>query len=339
MYTVDLYRRVRRAHFVEGMSIREVARVFDLHRSTVNKMLEYSAPPGYQRQQPPRRPKLDLYIPVIDQILQSDEDRPKKQRHTAKRIFQRLKEEHGFGGKYTIVKDYVRQSRTSAREMFVPLVHPPGHGQADFGEAQVIIDGVLCKAHYLVVDLPYSDAYYVKAYPAETTEAFCDGHNWAFSFFGGVPQSMLYDNTKLAVARILGNGKRKLTRVFSEVLSHYLFDTRFGRPGKGNDKGKVESLVGYVRRNLFVPLPSFESFDTLNAYLDAQCRKRLDLLVKGHILTVGERLEQERETMIKLPQTPYDASDKQTGRTAPFPWCATKATTTRCRWFTVTGRC
>ena len=131
MYTVDLYRRVRRAHFVEGMSIREVARVFDLHRSTVNKMLEYSAPPGYQRQQPPRRPKLDLYTPVIDQILQSDQDRPKKQRHTAKRIFQRLKEEHGFGGQYTIVKDYVRQRRTSTREMFVPLVHPPGHGQGD----------------------------------------------------------------------------------------------------------------------------------------------------------------------------------------------------------------
>ena len=206
MYIVDLYRRVRRAHFVEGMSIREVARVFDLHRSTVNKMLEYSAPPGYQRQQPPHRPKLDPYTAVIDQILQSDQDRAKKQRHTAKRIFQRLKEEHGFGGQYTIVKDYVRQRRTSTREMFVPLVHPPGHGQADFGEAQVIIDGALCKAHYLVVDLPYSDAYYVKAYPAETTEAFCDGHNWAFSFFGGVPQSMLYDNTKLAVARILGDG-------------------------------------------------------------------------------------------------------------------------------------
>ena len=208
----------------------------------------------------------------------------------------------------------MRKHKLSTREMFVPLVHPPGHGQADFGEAQVIIDGVLRKAHYLVVDLPHSDVYYVKAYPAETTEAFCDGHNWAFSFFGGVPQSMLYDNTKLAVARILGDGKRKLTRVFSEVLSHYLFETRFGRPSKGNDKGKVESLVGYVRRNLFVPLPSFESFDALNAYLDAQCRKRLDLRVKGHTLTVGELLEQERQAMLQLPQTPYDASDKQTGR-------------------------
>ncbi len=200
---VELYRRVRRAHFVEGMSIRETAQEFGLHRNTVNKMLEYSVPPGYQRKQPPRRPKLDPYTPVIDQILQSDQARPKKQRHTAKRIFQRLKEEHGFSGQYTIVKDYVRKHKLATREMFVPLVHPPGHGQADFGEAQVIIAGVLRKAHYLVVDLPCSDAFYVQAYPAETTEAFCDGHNWAFSFFGGVPQSMLYDKTKLAVARIL----------------------------------------------------------------------------------------------------------------------------------------
>src|ERR671915_868366 len=314
MYTVELYRRVRRAHYVEGRSIRQVAREFNLHRHTVNKMLEYSVPPGYQRQQPPRRPKLDPYIPLIDQILQSDQARPKKQRHTAQRIFQRLRDEHGFSGQYTIVKDYVRRHRTSSQEMFVPLVHPPGHGQADFGEAQVIIDGVLRKAHYLVVDLPYSDAFYVQADPAETTEAFCDGHNWAFSFIGGVPQTILYDNTKLAVARILEDGKRKRTRVFSELLSHYLFDSRFGRPGKGNDKGKVESLVGYVRRNLFVPLPVFESFDALNAYLDAQCRKRLQLRVQGCDQTIGERLEEERESLIQLPQTPYDASDKEARR-------------------------
>jgi transposase len=198
--------------------------------------------------------------------------------------------------------------------MFVPLVHPPGQAQADFGEAQVIIDGVLSKAHDLVVGLPYSDAFYVQAYLGETTEAFCDGHNWAFSFFGGVPQTVLYDNTKLAVARILGDGKRRLTRVFSEVLSHYLLDSRFGRPGKGNDKGKVENLVGYVRRNLFVPIPAFESFQALNAYLDAQCRQRLELVRPRHTLTIGQQLEQERETLLELPLTPYDASNKQAGR-------------------------
>ncbi len=100
-------------------------------------------------------------------------------------------------------------------------------------------------------------------YPAETTEAFCDGHVSAFSFLGGVPRSILYDNTRLAVARILGDGRRKRTRVFSELVSHYLFEDRFGRPGKGNDKGKAEGLVGYARRNFLVPIPSFESFDAL----------------------------------------------------------------------------
>ena len=123
MYTVDLYRRVRRAHFVEGMSIREAARVFGLHRSTVNKMLEYSVPPGYRREQPPRRPKLDPYKGVIDRILEDDQSLPKKQRHTARRIYDRLRDEHGFLGKYTIVKDYVRERRRQTREMFVPSSH------------------------------------------------------------------------------------------------------------------------------------------------------------------------------------------------------------------------
>ncbi len=181
MYTVDLYRRVRRAHFVEGMSIREAARVFGLHRDTVNKMLEYSVPPGYRRERPPRRPKLDPYKGVIDRIL-DDQSLPKKQRHTARRIFDRLTDEHGFLGKYTIVKDYVRERRRQTREMFVPLAHPPGHGQADFGEALVVIGGVKRKAHFLAVDLPHSDACFVKAYPAETTEAFCDGHKRRLCF-------------------------------------------------------------------------------------------------------------------------------------------------------------
>ncbi len=311
MYTVDIYRRVRQAYYRDGMSIRQTARVFNLHRQTVRKMLEYSVPPGYQRKSPPHRPKLAAYVGIIDQILKSDQTVPKKQRHTVKRIFERLRDEHGFPGHYTIVKDYVREKRLRTQEMFVPLVHPPGHAQADFGEALVDIRGIRLKAHFLVMDLPHCDAYFVKAYPGETTEAFCDAHNCAFAFFGGVPQTILYDNTKIAVAKILGNGKRKLTRIFSELQSHYLFDTRFGRVGKGNDKGKVEGLVGYIRRNHMVPIPSFESFDTLNAYLEEQCLKRLEARLKGRIETVGEMLEQERQTFLPLPQTPYDASDKQ----------------------------
>ena len=204
MYRVDVYLRVRRAVVVDGMSIRETARTFGLHRDTVRKMLAYSVPPGYRRQIPPRRPKLEPFTGVIDRILEDDLARPRKQRHTAKRIFERLRDEYGFDGGYTTVKDYVREHRRQTREMFVPLSHPPGHAQCDFGEALVVIGGVERKAHCFVIDLPHSDGCFVKAYPAETTEAFLDGHVSAFSFLGGVPRSILYDNTKLAVAKTWG---------------------------------------------------------------------------------------------------------------------------------------
>ena len=118
------------------------------------------------------------------------------------------RDEYGYDGGYTTVKDYVRENRRQTREMFVPLSHPPGHAQCDFGEALVVIGGVEQKAHCFVIDLPHSDGCFVKAYPAETSEAFLDGHVAAFAFLGGVPQGILYDNTRLAVARILGDGRR-----------------------------------------------------------------------------------------------------------------------------------
>ena len=195
------------------MSVREAAREFGLHRDTVRKMLQYSIPPRYRRSKPARRPKLEPYVGVIDQLLEEDKVAPKKQRHTVKRIFERLREEHGFTGGYTIVKDYVRERRRRLREMYVPLSHPPGHAQCDFGQAKAVIGGVERKIHYFVLDLPHSDGCFVKAYPAETTEAFCDGHVSAFTFLGGVPRSILYDNTRLVVAKILGDGRRKRTRV------------------------------------------------------------------------------------------------------------------------------
>ena len=237
-----------------------------------------------------------------------------KQRHTAKRIFDRLRDEYGFTGGYTIVKDYVRERRLRSREMFVPHVHSPGHAQADFGEAMAVIGGVARKVHFLAFDLPHSDACFVKAYPAETTEAFCDGHNAAVAFFGGVPRSILYDNTKLAVARILGDGKRQRTRVFTELQSHYLFEDRFGRPGKGNDKGKVEGLVGFIRRNFLVPVPRAESFEALNDALAGQCRRRQMARLRGHGETIGERLARDRQALLPLPPAPYDACDKRPGR-------------------------
>ena len=270
MYEVEMYLRVRRACMVEGMSVREASRVFGLHRDTVRKMLAYSVPPGYRRESPPRKPELEAFTGMTDAILEADTRVPRKQRHTAKRIFERLRDEYGFTGQQTIVKDYVRGHRRRGQEMFVPLSHAPGHAQCDFGEAVVaVIGGVERKAHYLVMDLPHSDGCFVKAYAAETTEAFLDGHVSTFAFLGGVPQIILYDNTRLAVARILGDGRRQRTRAFSELQSHYLFEDRFGRPGKGNDKGRSAlafsenvtrlSLDSTDRRHLSPPLRPIDS--------------------------------------------------------------------------------
>lgn len=314
VYTVELYARVRRAVLVNGMSEREAAREFGLARETVRKMLRYSSPPGYQRQKPARRPKLDQWVAIIDRILEDDRQQPRKQRHTAKRIFDRLKDEHGFPGGYTIVKDYVRLKRLRQREMFVPLTHPAGDAQADFGEAKVIIAGQECTGHYFVMDLPHSDDSFVMAFPAETTEAFLEGHNHAFRYFGGVPRTILYDNTKLAVARILGDGTRRKTQAFSELESHYLFAEKFGRPAKGNDKGKVEGLVGYARRNFLVPVPRMSSWAELNRHLLEQCRKRRQRKLRGHQQTIAERFEIDREKLLPLPAAPYEACEKRLTR-------------------------
>ena len=277
-------------------------------------MLEYAVPPGYQRQQPIKRPKLGPWLGVIDAILKDDKQRPAKQRHTAKRIFERLKAEHGFTGGYTIVKDYVHTSTLRGQEMFVPLAHPAGEAQVDFGEAMVFIAGVERKAHYLAMDLPHSDDCFVTAFPAETTEAFLEGHVRAFAYFGGVPTRILYDNTKIAVARILGGEERQRTRAFSELQSHYLFADKFGRPAKGNDKGKVEGLVGYARRNFMVPIPRMSSWEELNAHLEEQCRQRRERRLRGHTETIGERFERDRAAMLPLPAAPYEACEKIAGR-------------------------
>lgn len=327
MYSVDLYRRVRHACHREGLSDRAAASRFGIDRKTVAKMLKHSVPPGYQRNHDPVRPKLDGFTGIIDQILEDDKARIKKQRHTAKRIYERLRDDHKFTGGITIVTDYVRQARLRTKEAFVVLSHVPGHAQVDFGETLGFIDGVECKLHYFAMTLPHSDAVFAKTYPRETTEAFCDGHNAAFAFFGGVPQSILYDNTTIAVAKILGtsesckdpalkssDGTRVRATVFNELQSHYLFEDKFGRPGKGNDKGNVEGMIGYVRRNLLVPAPRAVSFDVLNAQLEQQCLARQEDVVRGHKINIGERLLADLDALMPLPATPYDACEKVSTR-------------------------
>jgi transposase len=314
MFAVEVYAAVRRFVFVEGHSRREAARVFGLSRETVLKMCRFSLPPGYTRTAPVAKPKLGALLPVIDAILDGDRAAPVKQRHTAKRIFERLRDEHGFAGGYTVVKDHVRICRARGRETFVPLAHPPGHGQVDFGEAVGVIGGVQQKLHFFCMDLPQSDACFVKAYPRETTEAFLDGHVSSFAFFGGVPLSLLYDNLRIAVAKICGDGKRGRTRAFTELVSHYLFRDRFGRPGKGNDKGKVEGLVKYARANFMTPIPIAASFDELNAMLATRCRARQNDRAGRHAETIGERLVADVAALRALPAVALEPCEKRAAR-------------------------
>jgi transposase len=308
---------------VDGMSIRQAAREFGLSRKTIRKMLQFSLPPGYERKKPVAHPKLGPWLGVIDQILLDDQSQPKKQRHTAKRIWDRLKAEQGFGGGYTIVKDYVRQARFRHKEVFVPLVHAPGEAQADFGEALVVIGGVEQKAHFQCFDLPHSDDCFVIAFPAGNTEAFLEGHNQAFAYFGGVPRTILYDNTGIAVKEITGDGERKPAEAFSGLQSHYLFAAKFGRPGKGNDKGNVEGLVGYARRNFMVPVPRAASWEELNAGGGASgscgdTRKRLASGSNG----IGRSCWRRRPCLLK----PVRSARRGPARKR---WCGTRPTITR----------
>jgi transposase len=314
MYGMEPYDIVRLAVTHEGLSHREAARRFGIDPRTVKKMMTFSAPPGYRRSKPVRRPALAGLEAIIDQILADDTQAPVKQRHSAKRIFERLRDEHGYKGSYTPVKVYVRGEKLTHKEMFVPLAHAPGHAQVDFGEAVAVVGGVRQKIHFFCMDLPYSDACFVKAYPAETTEAFLDGHVSAFAFFGRVPQSILYDNSRIAVARVLGGGKRVKTRSFLALQSHYLFLDKFGRPGKGNDKGNVEGLVKLSRARFMTPIPRAASYEELNAKFEQDCLRRQQDNVRGSTDCIAVLLRADIAAFMAIPAAPFEPCDKQAAK-------------------------
>jgi transposase len=304
---MELWAEIRRKVLVEGVSVRQICRDHGVSHHTVAKMLELSEPPGYRSSAARLRPKLGAFVSTIDEILFADRDAPVKQRHTAKRIYERLRDEHGFTGSESQVRAVVAERRLRHREVFVPLAQPPGEAQFDFGEAHVDIAGERIKVHLAVMSLPYSDAVFVAAYPRESTETFQHAHVAAFSFFGGVPTKIAYDNTSIAVAKVLLGPDRKLTEGFLRLQSHHLFTHRFCRIARGNEKGHVENLVGYERRNFLVPVPSFPSFADLNDYLVTRCTAELARVVRGQGVSKAERLEEDRAYFLALPAETFEA--------------------------------
>ena len=189
------------------------------------------------------------------------------------------------------------------------------------------------------MDLPHSDDCFVMAFPAENTEAFLEGHNQAFAYFGGVPRTILYDNTRIAVTEIAGDGERKPTEAFSELQSHYLFAAKFGRPGKGNDKGNVEGLVGYARRNFMVPVPRAASWEELNAHLLEQCRKRRERKLWGHRKPSASDSSGTGRSCCRCRRRRTKPARSARRESVRRRWCGMRPTITRCRWSTGIGRC
>ena len=299
---------IRQRVLREGVSIRQIQRETGLHFTTIKKILEHSSPPEFQCPARPQ-PKIGPYLDRISDILKADRELPKKQRHTAKRIFERLREE-GYTGGYTQVKEAVRERKRISQEVFVPLIHRPGEAQADFGEALVKMDGVLRKVMFFAMALPSSDAMFIVTYPRECTETFQDGHVRAFAFFGGVPRRISYDNAKTSVSQIVGARTRKLTDGFLQLQSHYLFEEHFCRVARPNEKGIVEGVVKYARQNYFVPVPEVKDFDELNAHLERRCTEDLDRTLRGKGGTKKQLLEEDRAAFLPLPAAPFDACRK-----------------------------
>lgn len=311
MYTdMEEWTEIRRRVLMEGASKRSVMRATGIHHETLEKVLAYSEPPGYRRTVPYRKPKIGPFEARIRQIIEGDRDMPKKQRHTAKRIFQRVREE-GYTGGYTQVKVTVRRIREQQKEVFVPLVHRPGEAQVDFGYALVKVRGVLRKVAFFVMTLPYSDAIFLQVFERITTEVMWEAHGRAFEFFGGVPWRITYDNEKVWVARVLRARGRKVALGFLQLQSHYLFEAHFCGVGRANEKGAVESDIRYGRQNFLVPVPDVRDLEEQNAELLDRCRADLAGQSRGKAGRRCERLVADQAAFRPLPAVPFDACRKQ----------------------------
>jgi transposase len=287
----------------DGWSIRETARRTGWSRQAIRKALAAPAtPPRYGLSAPRPSPVTGPYLELVRQWLADDQSAPRKQRHTARRIYDRLVCEHGFAGAEVTVRQAVARLRGKRLEAYVPLEAPWGQiAQADFGSAVVTIAGKRTEVALFCLRAKASKVPFVVAYPTERLEAFLAGHVAAFAFFGGVFAELWYDNAKTAVARILAGPLREEHERLSALRAHYLFASRFCSPGHGNEKGSVENLVGYVRRNALVPYTrSFASFAALNDHLRAWCereRARHD-----------EAWQIERAALQELPAQSFSAS-------------------------------
>ena len=314
MLTVEHYELIRRKVLVDGISRRAVAKELGHSRKTVDKALAEAVPPGYRLSKPRKQPVLEPWRAIIDAWLEEDERRPRKQRHTAQRIYERLRTEHQYLGSSCTVRRYVARRRQKQQEVFVPLVFAPGEeAQVEWGEATVLIQGVEQKVQLFCMRFCFSQASFVYPYQSQNLESFLDGHVRAFEFFGGVPRRLAYDNLKTAVIQLRPGRWRRLNAQFLELRSWHLFESRFCNPARGNEKGHVENLVKRAERTFLTPLPDVPDLTALAEKLRGDCLAELDRSNRD-----GQRYrdlwEQERTHLLPLPARPFAACQQRSTR-------------------------
>jgi len=303
---VEEIEEIRHAYYREGKSIREVGKELHHTRRVVRVALQDATPRRYTLKQSRPSPVMEPVVPIIEQWLRDDQQHPKKQRHTAHRIWERLRDEHQFPGAESTVRRYVRQHRPIASQVMIPLAFRLGEdAQADFGEAKVIMAGKLVTVHFCAVRLCYSKLPFVMAFPHQRQEAFLEGLEHSFDFFGGVPARVSFDNATTLVRRILEGHNRQEQDAFVAFRSHYVFQSHFCTPGEAHEKGQVENLIGTTRRACFVPLPQVSSYAELNAQLWGYCEKQKERRLRGERMTMGELWEEEKALLRPLPRTSY----------------------------------
>lgn len=305
---MEQHERIRRMVVAEGLSQREVAQRLGHSRKTVAKALEHPSPPGYRRRKEPDRPVMGSYAQVVDAWLELDTQRPRKQRHTAQRIYERLCDEYRFTGHESTVRRYVAHVKKTRGDVYFPLAFDPAEeAQVDWGDGWVIENGQDKKYHFFCIRLCHSGASFVYPYERMTQESLLDGHVRAFEFFGGVPRRLAYDNLKTVVITVGKGQDRKLTRKFMELKSHYLFETRFCNVASGNEKGHVENLVKYTQRKFLTPLPEITGREDLIAHLQTVCDRNLDRPAARDKRSIRELLSVEQASMLPLPAQPFEA--------------------------------
>ncbi len=312
MLTVAQHELIRRKHYIDGLSRRAIAAELGHSRDTVAKAVSNPSPPRYERRERRGKPAIDPVKPIIDAWLEQDRGRPRKQRHTAQRVYERLCEEHAdqFTGSASAVRRYVAEARAHQGEVFMPLAFEPGEeAQVDWHEGWVIENGEWTKVQFFCMRLCYSKATFVWPYRHATLEAFLDGHVKAFESFGGIPRRLAYDNLRSAVIQVSHGKERRLNRRFRELRSWYVFETRFCNLAAGHEKGDVENSAKRSERTYLTPVPEVGDLSELGPHLQRWCERDLDRAGPSphQARPRRELLAEEQAALRPLPEHRFEA--------------------------------